>query len=407
MAGTRDPANECRACDPDLSQTAFTPIWSASCGADFPTEFELPGGGDVSQLASGFDVDGDGFGDIVFADSWGPEYYGGPYGRIWALSGRDSSVLREWRATGEERGLGRALALGPSFDGDGLADVAASMWIGDTSSDVVVLSSLQDAPIARIHGTLGCAELGQTLSLGGDVDGDGRSDLLVSARHRDEPCPDSPAALLYSSDAVLLRTWAAIDGSTGAKIVSIGPDVDGDGRSDILLSDPDADDLAGYVDVYAGAAVRRVHHWAGAAAGLGPDANGDGAADILMSNLVSLSPIRVHVVLRSGADGRVIWERLTSMGGALGPDANGDGRGDVVVVTRPDLYAAEPYPDDRVVEILDGGTGDLIKRLLPPSSASFRRLSYAGDIDGDGRADVVVVGSVGTREVLYVFGSAR
>jgi hypothetical protein len=115
------------------------------------------------------------------------------------------------------------------------------------------------------------------------------------------------------------------------------------------------------------------------------DVNGDGFADIVTGADFGGGP---HVQAFSGKDGSVLQSFMAYdprfLGGvrvAVG-DVNGDGRADII--TAP---GAPGGPD---IRIFDGGTGNLIQEYLA-YDAGFLGGVYvaAGDINGDGKADVI------------------
>jgi hypothetical protein len=95
---------------------------------------------------------------------------------------------------------------------------------------------------------------GRSVSDAGDLDGDGRSDLLIGAKGED---PGGKAYTFSGATAGLLHTFAyPQSGNFGISVSSLG-DLDGDGRREIVIGassvDTDSTD-AGQVFVFSGAA---------------------------------------------------------------------------------------------------------------------------------------------------------
>ena len=173
--------------------------------------------------AAATDVDADGFGDVILV---------GSFGAVAALS-RASVELVELTNV-----AGRALAVA-DFNSDGFADVAV---VASADRSIQVFLNAQD----------GSFSAGPTLDVGsvahigaGDVDGDGRIDLLASLE-ADAENPPRNVIVYQQADGEFLP------GSTfGASAVSslVAGDVDADGRTDVV-----AINVAGVHQVYLGAA---------------------------------------------------------------------------------------------------------------------------------------------------------
>jgi hypothetical protein len=134
------------------------------------------------------DVDGDGLADVLL---------GAPYatnGEAWLYAGSSSrATLATLAATleGEARGdeAGESVAGGGDVDGDGYDDVLVGAPGADTTVASCGKSYLLLGPLS---GTIGLAdadgiyfgegaydEAGRTGALGGDLDGDGRAEIVV------------------------------------------------------------------------------------------------------------------------------------------------------------------------------------------------------------------------------------
>jgi hypothetical protein len=135
--------------------------------------------------------------------------------------------------------------------------------------------------------------------------------------------------------------------------------------------------------------------WQVAAAG---DVNGDGYPDIAARGFISTasSPVRVW----SGKDGRILWTMgrlVTALSGPMG-DVNGDGADDFAIT------------DARVVDILSGRDGSVLRSMSDPADVGFGwALAGIGDTDGDGVGDLLAgsdrfsSGGLTTRGRVQVF----
>lgn len=133
-----------------------------------------------------------------------------------------------------------------SFPGDINGDQIGDVYVSDfsdqskapISGSVRLHSGVDGALIHKIHGSSPREGFGTSPSDAGDVDGDGRGDLVIGAWQNADQAPSGGKIYLYSgATAKLIRTWTCREsGDTlGFDSVGIG-DVDGDGRIDFLVT---------------------------------------------------------------------------------------------------------------------------------------------------------------------------
>jgi hypothetical protein len=187
---------------------------------------------------------------------------------------------------------------------------------------------------------------------------------------------------------------------------SLGPDVDGDGRGDVLVhhSDESRSLLSGANGELIAQLTYKQRYQ------LGVDADGDGAGDLIMSTGgETRNDWRVR--LYSGAEQSIInewpgarFEHDKAPTFFLGPDADGDHLGDVVIA-----HVANPDEGiDSGVSVYSGKTGKLIVEIDPPSDEEqFAGAILGADADGDGLADIVAYNGAASnlRGKLYFYGS--
>ena len=286
------------------------------------------------------------------------------------------------------------------------------------------------SPNRQHHG-----RFGWSVSAVPDVNGDGFNDLAVGAPfEQGETGPEDPGrAYVYSgrTGQLLRKLRSPMEeelGLFGTSIAGIG-DVNGDGRGDVIVGAPREDpgqapDDVGRVHLYSGATGVRIRTLAspnpvflelfGFSVASVPDMNGDSRPDILVGapmietedfDLVpaigdTVGPGRAY--LFSGASGqllRIVHSPSQELGGGFGrsvsgiPDVNGDGRGDVVGGA-PFQDPGESPSDAGRAYVFSGATAALLHKLIPPSNREgmYYGFSVAGsqDLSGDGRGDVVV-----------------
>jgi hypothetical protein len=371
--------------------------------------------------------------------------------------------------TGElDSQLGFSVAGAGDINGDGYDDViigARYSGAGDEGSAYVVFGSAAGLPahldLNALNGSNGFKlhnapfnySIGYSVSAGGDFNGDGLADLLVSANRAGSIDSNSGKAYLVfghtgSFNAAL--DLQALTGSQGFEIVGEGKftnlgssvasagDVNGDGYDDLIIgaqgeSNHGAYSGAAYVVFgHAGAGVAftpadadGVHGFklegaaaanlAGYSVSSAGDVNGDGYADILVgafnaetAYLVfghkgSFTPV-VDPSALNGSNGVTLINTGPGQVTGLG-DINGDGYADLAV---SDIIGADRAGTVAVVfghgggfgatldvDALDGSNGFVVAGVKDDDGNNFGEMmgsaiSAAGDVNGDGYADILL-----------------
>lgn len=243
----------------------------------------------------------------------------------------------------------------------------------------------------------------------GDLDGDGKADLIIGAPNASAGAlTNAGSAFVYSGATgglLYQKDGAAADDNFGLSVSGAG-DVDGDGRPDFIIGAPVASPggrtYAGSVYVYSGASGALLIQKDGAAfdqlgwsvGGVG-DVNGDGKADFAAS-AVSSSGGSGSVFVYSGSSGAVLFQKFGSAGDQFGwsvagtGDVNGDDRTDFIVGARladpgGRMNAGSAY-------VYSGTTGSLLfqKDGISSSDEFGKSVAGTGDVDGDGKADFII-----------------
>jgi hypothetical protein len=230
------------------------------------------GAGRVSHAAAPYDINGDGFGDVVVADAFaavsGKDSAGvlrvafgssvGLTGRVQVLT-RDSPGIKGGRA-GSQFGQG---VVSADFDADGYADVAGRAY-GDVQVVYGWPSGLtrRDQVFSMEHRVPEFSLLGPVLA-SGDFDADGFADLVVSSPGSEDI--KGGLVVLRGSDRGLtgrglLRLSRDTPGVSGKGFIDdlfgagvAGGDVTGDGIDDLALTSQE-DPGNGSLYVFAGSA---------------------------------------------------------------------------------------------------------------------------------------------------------
>ena len=290
-----------------------------------------------------------------------------------------------------------ALAPLGDLDGDGHDDLAYGMSDGGAGSQglVRVVSGATGASLLELLGTTGGSGLGVAVGNAGRVDGDAIDDIVAAEQAR-------------------VRVYS---GATGAELFQVGPpdigvtvdadgagDVNGDGVGDIVIgykfaSKPGAA-FSGKALVYSGASHALLWTVTGDAAndmlgvavsGAG-DVNDDGYDDFAAASTAAGSPGGAgYVRVYSGLDASVLHTFVGAPGEHLGwsidaaGDVDGDGHADLV--TGSAALAISPG----AVRVWSGATGLPLFTVTgsQPSQLLGSDVSGAGDLNGDGFDDVI------------------
>ena len=323
------------------------------------------------SVASAGDVNHDGFADVIVG-AYENDARGANAGRAYIYFGGASMDDKpDVVLTGEMPGdaFGYAVAGAGDVNRDGYSDVIVGAYENSARGAgagraYVYYGGQRPDPVADaiLNGETAGDRFGISVAGAGDVNGDGLADILVGAYQNDAGGVDAGRAYLYLGSARILDRAATV--LTGAEAgdsfgfaVSTAGDVNKDGLADIVVGayhngagGKDAGRAYVYFGgksvspapdvVFTGEAAGDAFGYAVGSAG---DANGDGYADILI--------------------------------GAYGNDAGGSAAG------RAYVYYGAPTPDPVADWFLTG-------------SQTLDNLGFAvfgaGDVDGDGFADVVV-----------------
>ncbi len=265
-------------------------------------------------------------------------------GRVYLLSGKDGSVLRTYSPPEPAGSFGWYVARLDDLDGDGRPDLAVGAPFakdarGERVGTVWALSSANGKELHRWQGTDPRGGFGEVLAAIGDLDGDGKGEIMIAAPGTEDPKRTIPGELhIYSgASGKELRHWSGRqDGELYGRMVVAAGDLDGDGVEDLAIGAPwyrrGTADMVGRVELRSGRSGQVLYEFSGDEADCwfgwhirrAPDPAGRGRPALLIGSL------------RHPVDGKVgvgvldlYVLRRASKGGDHGTTTRGSRRSDI------------------------------------------------------------------------------
>lgn len=381
---------------------------SAGTMASVVWSFSVTQHGGVSN--GGPDVNGDGYADMAVG-----AYYSQTVeihlGSATGPTLTSSQVLNQAATY-----FGRSLAWLGDVNGDGNPDLAVGSY---TNSRVYVYygngTGLPSTPTITLSNP-SLNYFGISVAGAGDVNGDGYSDVIVGSSN--STTSTTMRAVLYLGSATGLSSVAAAtiygtEAYAGYELSGLG-DVNGDGYGDVAVGS-----YSGSMRVYYGRSTGldltgntrltgSASNFGASVAGLG-DSDGDGYADLVVGSYTNSSTYPRVSVFRGSNSGISSTPAFSTIGSTPyfgnyvsgAGDVNGDGFADLAASGSGGAYAMLYFGS------MTGFSESRSTRLTPSASAASvgPGLANVGDVNGDGFADVAV-GDYQNRRVFVFSGSA-
>lgn len=370
-----------------------------------------------NSVSGAGDFNGDGYSDIIAGSFGWSGFIGKAYLYTYGVNEFTADLTMTEEAAGGD--FGYSVSTAGDVNGDGFADVI----VGDPGYDInkgrayiffggLIMDNVADVVFTGSPSP--ADQLGFSVSDAGDVNGDGYSDVIVGAPYWH--ANNLGQAYIYyggiSMDitADVIFTGDSINNHLGYSVSSAG-DVNGDGYSDVIVGVPDHSHSTGNANIYFGGVAMNntvdvilkgehfddVFGFSVSAAG---DVNGDSYSDVIVgapfydgvSNidigrtyifLGNVSMNNIPDIVMTGDINGHLGERVCKAG-----DINNDGYSDVLAY---ELVLS----NSKIFVYLGGLSMDnipdvTINRNLP----SYRSISLAGDVNGDGFSDIIAAGEI-------------
>lgn len=380
------------------------------------------------SVSSAGDVNGDGYNDIIIgayndravdtSSGCAYIYYGGPILNTVADVVLKGAAKRDY--------FGFSVSAAGDVNGDGYSDVIVGLgtksWDRTRNGKAYVFyggANMDSLADVILTGEQEYDGFGSSIAGAGDVNGDGYSDVVVGAPYFDQgDSTNAGRAYIYYGGSVMdnvvdvrLYNWNKYD-LFGYSVSSAG-DVNGDGFSDFIVGAPFWSTVGpseGKAYIYFGS--RNMNDWAdviikgtkteenlGRSVSCAGDVNSDGYSDVIIGSLFrdETTTGRVYILLGGRImDGnpdvtietRKIYPAIGEIVSSAG-DVNGDGFSDIILgsgfFSGGLRYGAYVFwggvTMDNIADIELTGDG---------FTGFGTSVSSAGDINGDGYADVLV-----------------
>ncbi len=389
------------------------------------------------SVATAGDVNGDGFSDVLVGSLQydnGETNEGGAFLYLGSPTGPGTSFVWSTESNQVEGRLGQAVASAGDVNGDGFGDVIIGDFAYDNGESNEgrasvfhgSASGLAATPAWTAESNQATAWFSNAVASAGDVNGDGFGDVIIGAYNYDNGESDEGRAYVYHGSASGLAAtpaWTAESNQESAffgySCASAG-DVNADGFSDVIVGSQfydNGEQSEGRAFLYLGSASglqtfaawtaepNQSGAWFGYSVGTAGDVNGDGYSDVIVGSIFYSNGESqegrafVYHGFSSGLGPAPAWtQESNQMAAGFGNmvatagDVNGDGYADVIVT-------ASAYDNGQTDEgrahVFQGSAQGLATTPIwtaetDQESARIHSVATAGDVNGDGFSDVIL-----------------
>lgn len=422
-------------------------------------ESNSPGANLGVSVSTAGDVNGDTYCDVIagaYNYTNGETYEGKVY--LFLGANHSNPTVSSWSPEGGQDNMSFGLSVSTAGDvnGDGYADVIIGApyfngtFVDEGKAFIYTGSNISGGLSASPYWTSasgqGGAQYGYSVSIAGDVNGDGISDVIIGAPYYDGVQIDCGRAFAFygsPNGLSLTANWSQtgvignqINSDFGICVSTIG-DINNDGYADVAVGAPnyDVSGNKGGVFIYKGSPngltalsatifpSDNYYNSFGFSVASAGDVNGDGFGDLIIGSpfysLDYLNEGKAYLYYGNSGVSPLFsgWSKKgNSVNAFLGNsvasagDINGDGYADV-------LTAAYRYTDDQSEEgrvfLYNGSPSGLLNSASWSADGNFAYAQFgtsaatAGDVNGDGYNDVIIgapsydFNNIGGRAYLY------
>lgn len=365
------------------------------------------------------DVNGDGLADLIV----GAPQQSNSFGAAYVYSGATGDLIWDYYGAAQPDFFGTSVSEAGDVNADGFGDFMIGSYFASPggllgAGSVFVYSGVTGSLIWQFDGANAGDRFGFSVSAACDVNKDGFDDLIMGAPFADpEGQMDAGSVYVYcGATGALLKRFDGVDqGDEFGWSVSGTGDVNGDGYPDLIagarVASPGGIFRAGSAYVYSGLSglllfqidgTEESHYLGDSVSGAG-DVNGDGFADVIVGSWMGREGT-VGAYIYSGLGTKIAEFIRDNRGDYFGDavagvgDVNGDGYADVIVGAPRvdfggnfDLGSAYLYSGGPSVGA-NTSLGNLLWRFDGPTIGEKlgSSLSRAGDVNGDGLADLII-----------------